>query len=502
MYTYNKNTGSFQGNTESGPLARYPNEEKESSREVQEQRQKAAQENQAWLVRKFQMNKKLSSISSSVSLRKDLQASQAENGNTSSASIQLPKWLAIDAPKIAHAESFTEYIDEECQGFNHTVLRPTHGCQVNPDTLVVYCAFTNLRIDNSLIRMDRGGEALEDVMGRKEYLELPVYQKGAFSTRPKPNFEVPTEKRVGLHYLEDVLNNMKYPTKKNKGQFDSDCVETREGTTLMVTRYEYVNLYHTLTDWWNAFFVMTQAQKDRKEKVRLLFLDGHAKGNLDSVWEDVIGPYEYVQHLPAGGVCFERAVFISPGYSSTLFPDAGMKRERCPLRRLAEEFSSHFLKAYRLEQVKPIPGKVVIIDRQPYVSHPRSKIGNFKRVMLNIKDLEQLLRENPKVTSVEIVRFESMPIAEQIRAVRQAQILIGNHGAGLSHLMFMDHSSEVLEFATDYRDFFIYLSDWKDITYTPIPIVDETRLFDSELARTRGVVASILSPSKQYGINS
>ena len=75
-------------------------------------------------------------------------------------------------------------------------------------------------------------------MGREE----------AFSTRPKPKFEVPTEYRTGLHYLEDVLNNIQYPTKKNKGQFDYNCVETREGTTLMVTHYEYVNLYHTRTD--------------------------------------------------------------------------------------------------------------------------------------------------------------------------------------------------------------------------------------------------------------
>lgn len=428
------------------------------------------------------MNNKLVPSLFSVGLRNDLQQQQQQ--------------LQEKAPYNEEDTAGEKYFDEECLGFNHIVLRPDHGCQVNPDTLEVYCAFTNLRIDNSRIRMESGGEALEDVMGRQEAVELPIYQKGAFSTRPKPKFEVPTEYRVGLHYLEDVLNNMKYPTQKNKGKFDSNCVETREGTTLIVTRYEYVNLYHTLTDWWNAFFTMTQAQKNRKEKVRLLFLDGHAQGNLDSVWKDVFGPYEYVQHLPSGGVCFERAVFIPPGYLSTLFPDADiMRRRRCPLHHLADEFSSYFLKSYGLEQIKPIPGKVVIIDRRPYISHPRSKPGNFARVTQNMKDLKKLLRKHPKVTSVELVRLESMKFAEQIRTIRQAQILIGNHGAGLSLLMFMDQqrSPKVLELATDYRDFFMYLSDWKNITLTTIPLVIDSHLSESELLRTVEVVDSILS---------
>jgi prepilin-type processing-associated H-X9-DG protein len=46
--------------------------------------------------------------------------------------------------------------------------------------------------------------------------------------------------------------------------------------TLLVTRYEYANIFHTLTDWYNAY----QARRmfGLTGTVDVVFLDGHAKG--------------------------------------------------------------------------------------------------------------------------------------------------------------------------------------------------------------------------------
>jgi glycoprotein 2-beta-D-xylosyltransferase len=372
-----------------------------------------------------------------------------------------------------------------CSSFNLSALFPTHGCQFNSDTQQMYCNFINLRIDNSLIKVAHGGEKLETVMGRNETDELPVYSKGAFSVPLKPTFDVPVEQRAGIHYLEDVLNNLVYPTTGyNQGNGTSSCVETRNGTTLMITRYEYVNLYHTLTDWWNAFSVLLPEQVERREKVNILFLDGHAQGNLDGVWEEVFGAVEYVKQLPRHGVCFERAVFIPPGYTSSLFPDTGgpynPARVRCPTPSIAEAFSSFFLQKYGLETVKPIPGRVVIIDRQPYISHPRSNPDGFQRKM-NLGNLENSLRTYSNATSVEIVRFETMSHAEQVRTVREAHILIGNHGAGLSNLMFMDRNSSAVEFTTGFLMYFRYLAKWKGVHHELFEIHEAFELSTMEL---------------------
>jgi hypothetical protein len=465
------------------------------------QRQKAARENQAWLVRKFHMGgNKLPGIEGDTQYRASVIQEQQSEGRRP----YLPSWLMGGANnrargggngKLDQEEQQPQYIDPQCEHFNHTIMRPTHGCQVNTDTFLVYCNFENLRIDVTKITSDRGGELLESVMGRDEGPEFPVYEKGAFSSNRRPKFEVPNEYRGNLHYMENVLNNMKYPTttkkkKKNKPMMDMSCVETWSGTTLFLTRYEYVNLYHTMTDWWNAYFVMPP---NDRTNVRVVFLDAHAQGNLDPAWEQIFGKFTYVQHLPdEGGVCFEKAVFVPPGYISPLFPDMATLRLHCPLRRLAEEFSEHVLQSFGLQKVRRIPGKIVVIDRKPYVSHPRSKPASMGRVLLNLEELKRRLLKVKHVTSVELVHLETMSFREQLATIGEAHILIGNHGAGLSHVLFMDQRSHLLEFSEDYKEFFIYLSEWKGVQHTPIPLVESSRLSQSELARTISTVESIL----------
>ena len=56
------------------------------------------------------------------------------------------------------------------------------------------------------------------------------------------------------------------------------------GTTVMVQRYEYANLWHTMTDWFNLFWTMEHLGGNVE---RIVFLDGHAKGALDEVWHTV-----------------------------------------------------------------------------------------------------------------------------------------------------------------------------------------------------------------------
>lgn len=479
----------------------YQEEEDDETPEQHAQRQKAARENQAWLVRKFQMGgNKFPGIEGDTQYRAPVVQEQQSEGRRP----YLPSWLTGGANKRARGRENgkldqeeqppPQYIDPQCEHFNHTIMRPTHGCQVNTDTFLVYCNFENLRIDVTKITSDRGGEPLESVMGRDEGPEFPVYEKGAFSSNIRPMFDVPNEFRGNLHYMENVLNNMKYPTttkkkKKNKPMMDMSCVETWSGTTLFLTRYEYVNLYHTMTDWWNAYFVMPP---NDRTNVRVVFLDAHAQGNLDPVWKQIFGKVTYVQHLPDGGVCFEKAVFVPPGYLSPLFPDMATSRLHCPLCRLAEEFSDHVLQSFGLQNVQRIPGKIVVIDRKPYVSHPRSKPASMGRVLLNLEELKRRLLKVKHVTSVELVQLETMTFREQLATIREAHILIGNHGAGLSHVLFMDQRSHLLEFSEDYKEFFIYLSEWKGVQHTPIPLVESSRLSQSELAGTISTVESIL----------
>lgn len=48
--------------------------------------------------------------------------------------------------------------------------------------------------------------------------------------------------------------------------------------TLIVTRFEYANLFHTVTDWYSAY--MTSRIVNLKKRPRVVFVDGHCKVHL------------------------------------------------------------------------------------------------------------------------------------------------------------------------------------------------------------------------------
>ena len=90
------------------------------------------------------------------------------------------------------------------------------------------------------------------------------------------------------------------------------CAEALSGTSLIIStrQYEYVDMYHTLKDLWNAFLALPEGVT----KVdRVIFLDSHARGYLDPVWNDLFG----ITHIDEG-TCLEQAIFVPPGYSSVL----------------------------------------------------------------------------------------------------------------------------------------------------------------------------------------
>jgi Glycosyltransferase 61 len=435
------------------------------------------------------------------------------------------KWWNL--PRTLEHELVRE--DPLCRRFNHSILTPDHGCEVNTDTLTVFCNFNNLRIDNTKIELTDGGEQLKDVMGRSEDVELPKYTRGAFTVPIKPNYNVPTQYRSGLHYIENVLNALKYPrgrpskttTKNVDNMIDTTtCHATFEGYTLFITRYEYVNWYHTLTDLWNSYFVLPGGRNKFKDKGhdslkaeyvtkphQVVFLDGHAQGGLDSIWKTLFGDFHYIQHLPKGGVCFDRAIFVPAGYKSPLFTD--MDRQRCPDKRMGQAFSNFVLNRFNIDPQKVVPqrGRILLIDRQHYVSHPRSNPDNHHQIIrqiTNLSDVKKMLKKKvPGVTQIDLVRLETLDTFEdQIRMIRQAHVVVGMHGAALSHLMFMDGKYEteqrrlkqqkekvqpsrlfgggnanedvvrptVVEITIDYHDFFEEMAKWRGVQHELIEV--------------------------------
>nr|VDD32158.1 unnamed protein product [Brassica oleracea] len=121
------------------------------------------------------------------------------------------------------------------------------------------CEGRNLRMIHhwmvpDLIAMSRGGEKLEEVMGRNEEAE---FQEGAFEVAEDVSFkkrnrremlnEYVQEGGIDTHTMRDLVASIRIV-----GTEDFVCEEWVEEPTLLVTRFEYANMFHTVTDWYNA----------------------------------------------------------------------------------------------------------------------------------------------------------------------------------------------------------------------------------------------------------
>ena len=384
---------------------------------------------------------------------------------------------------------------DDCFQKHHMYDFPKSGCTVNSGRRA-HCQFNNVRFNPSKVTsQNRGGEPLNSVMGQPEEAEYLSYEPGAFTVPSSELRQKPSEMGEQFFYLIDVFNSF-----QTHNEDDSACSIVWKGTTLFLTRYEYVNMFHTSTDWWNTFFSIPVRKTTnwwnkffsilvRKHgmyegvldlPINIAFLDSHPQGNLDVVWKDLLGgQVVYARHLSdkneTRSVCFETARFVPAGYSSALVPGQGS--DKCPSDVQAADYMNFFLSIYGLQDVRRIPGHVVAIDRVPYIAHPRSNANMAERTLSNLKEIASSLpaqfagKYKTNVT-VEVVTLSDQDMREQIRSIRQADFLIANHGAGMAHELFMDEGAHVLEMSCS-RKFFVWLAEWKPIQHHCLPTLEE-----------------------------
>jgi hypothetical protein len=242
-----------------------------------------------------------------------------------------------------------------------------------------------------------------------------------------------------------------------------------------------------MTDWWNTFFALPTL--DSAKSTHFVFLDAHPQGSLDAVWGVMFANVTYVQHLPKGGVCFEKAVLVPPGYMAQLWPrhrQFGIGK-RCP--PMTDAFVQFMIASHNLEHVAMIPGLVVLIDRIPYIGHPRSNPAKAERIIQNMHEVRDMVAAQTNATEVRLVQFETMTFRQQLELIRSTHVLIGNHGAGIAHLIFLQDGAHVLEFEKPVSQMMTDISAWKPaITHTLLPSVD-SRTVSADFVRNELVPA-------------
>ncbi|KAL5802347.1 hypothetical protein ACOSQ4_030652 [Xanthoceras sorbifolium] len=364
------------------------------------------------------------------------------------------------------------------------------------------CEGGKVKMNVGKIRMSRGGESLEEVIGRREEDEMPVFEAGAFEVEVdadgKRGFDggrlvsddfldsyVP-EGAILLHTMRGLIASIRVV----EPQVFNDCVQWVEEPTLLVTRFEYANLFHTVTDWYSAY--VSSRVTGLPNRPHLVFVDGHCKTQLEETWDALFSSIRYAKNF-SRSVCFRHAVLSPLGYETALFK--GLNEEinchgaasqdlwqspddtkTARLSEFGEMIRAAFgFQVHRQRTKKPDSGhNVLFVRREDYLAHPRhggkvqSRLSNEQEVFDSI----QRWVSDHLDCKINLINglFAHMSMKEQVKHIQDASVIIGAHGAGLTHIVSATPKTVILEIISSQfrRPHFQLIAQWKGLEYHAI----------------------------------
>ncbi|KAJ4982132.1 hypothetical protein NE237_032969 [Protea cynaroides] len=398
----------------------------------------------------------------------------------------------------------------------HRTSYPNHGASGGPggwfrcfysETLESsICEGGRIRMIPDRIRMSVGGEKLESVIGRTEEDELPSFDSGAFEVEFVQGLtrggNVSGDNLVNGEFLDQLLPQGAIRAHTMRALLDSIrlvdpdefyCSQWVEEPTLLITRFEYANLFHTVTDWYNAY--VSSRVTGLPNRPHLVFVDGHCKTPLEETWEALFSGLNYSKHF-SGPVCFRHAILSPLGYEAAFFKglsesincqgatahDLWQNPNDQKTARLSE-FGEMIRAAFgfpvnRNQRPKLVSGhNILFVRREDYLAHPRHG-GRVESRLINEEEVFEALKiwaTNHSECKVNLINglFAHMPMKEQVRAIQDASLIVGAHGAGLTHIVAATPDTVILEIISSQyrRPHFALISQWKGLDYYAINLV-------------------------------
>ncbi len=120
------------------------------------------------------------------------------------------------------------------------------------------------------------------------------------------------------------------------------------------------------------------------------------------------------------------------------------------------------------------PNKVLLIERIPPQEYFQKEAvhkgaGSTRRSIKNHQELKIAIRSALKPEfHFQNIQLEEMNFSEQIQCFDSAIMVIGQHGAGLSNIIWMKQSSTVVEIGFESKDHFRILSKVMRHTYISV----------------------------------
>ncbi|KAL5700209.1 glycoprotein 2-beta-D-xylosyltransferase [Ranunculus cassubicifolius] len=314
------------------------------------------------------------------------------------------------------------------------------------------CEGGRMRMDTDKIKMSMGGEKLESVIGRSEEDELPIFDFGAFQIQHHNGNR--KNKLVNDQFLDQFVPNGRIHMHTMRSLIDS----------VQLVASDQFNCSQT---------------------------------PLEETWEALFSSVRYAKNF-SGSVCFRHAILSPLGYETALFQglSEAINCEGTTAHELWEhpdnsktarlsEFGEMIRAAfgYPVDRNRGVPKPVssgvyniLFVRREDYLAHPRhggkveSRLTNEQQVFDALKTWLSDSKNVKCKTNLVNGLFAHMSMKEQVRAIQDASIIIGAHGAGLTHIVSATPNTVILEIISSLfrRPHFALISQWKGLKYHAI----------------------------------
>ncbi|MCJ1432474.1 hypothetical protein MMC27_001831 [Xylographa pallens] len=221
--------------------------------------------------------------------------------------------------------------------------------------------------------------------------------------------------------------------------------------SILVKREEKItNLWHSLMEISALYMTLdvlqiTQDQATRRafltaedvQDTQVVILDDHPDGPYYDMWTLFASkPIIRINELPTDEILNVNTLIVPlPGASNPLW-QGDWKAHSCDHSKLLRAFSERVLKFYSIDkEPKSLDSPLILtfIDRKE------------KRRLINKELYIEKLRSKFPAVEIQMVDFATLSFVEQIRIARRTDILVGVHGAGLTHELFQRPGSAVVE---------------------------------------------------------
>ena len=329
------------------------------------------------------------------------------------------------------------------------------------------CSIGSVRFNQTQIKGSDGGEFPLEVKNRHEKEELLRFEKGSLvlvssngesrdSIIPR-EFQQSIDQKLGGFLRSAVIDSV---------EKDEPYIPQQDPpqTLLLVRRGNYANPCMAILTMYNVFIVMTyfdllaqSRQHDHRPGSsipKIVWLDGHARGDLDDVWQHLF------QTRPSHLKQYENDVTDSDDNNDAIvvntmsaIGDEGYGsydwNSRCDYKSSTLiDFRDFVLERYGLQQSNQSDTKQILtllIRNDFYVSHPRSN-GHTDRTMANVTNDVNYLQTLYPEHEINVVSFEGMGFKQQLLHITQTDIFVAVHGAGNIHVLFLPPGSTFIEF--------------------------------------------------------